>query len=76
MKVFDSLGHEVTNLVSEEMRPGTYTRQWNAEGKPSGTYFIVWRQDRLPKRKNSFSLNRLTAANRTQTLTIVFLKQL
>ncbi|MGE5859908.1 MAG: prolyl oligopeptidase family serine peptidase [Ignavibacteria bacterium] len=39
LKVFDSLGKEVTNLVSEEMQPGTYTRQWNAEEEPSGTYF-------------------------------------
>jgi acetyl esterase/lipase len=39
LKVFDSLGQEVSTLVSEEMPPGTYSRQWNAEGLPSGAYF-------------------------------------
>jgi hypothetical protein len=39
LKVFDSLGREVSKLVSEEMLPGTYSRQWNAEGLPSGAYF-------------------------------------
>jgi len=39
LKVFDSLGREVSKLVSEEMLPGTYSKQWNAEGFPSGTYF-------------------------------------
>jgi acetyl esterase/lipase len=39
LKVFDSLGQEVSTLVSEEMLPGTYSRQWNAEGLPSGAYF-------------------------------------
>jgi acetyl esterase/lipase len=39
LKVFDSLGRVVSTLVSEEMLPGTYSRLWNAEGVPSGTYF-------------------------------------
>lgn len=39
LRVFDSLGQEVSTLVSEEMLPGTYSRQWNAEGLPSGAYF-------------------------------------
>jgi hypothetical protein len=39
LKLFDSLGQEVSTLVSEEMLPGTYSRQWNAEGLPSGAYF-------------------------------------
>jgi acetyl esterase/lipase len=39
LEVFDSLGREVSELVSTEMLPGTYSRQWNAEGMPSGVYF-------------------------------------
>jgi acetyl esterase/lipase len=39
LKVFDSLGQEVSTVVSEEMLPGTYSRQWNAERLPSGAYF-------------------------------------
>jgi lysophospholipase L1-like esterase len=39
LNVFDSLGREVSKLVSEEMLPGTYSRQWNSEGLSSGAYF-------------------------------------
>lgn len=39
LTVFDSLGGEVSKLVSGEMLPGSYSRQWNAEGLTSGTYF-------------------------------------
>jgi xylan 1,4-beta-xylosidase len=39
LTIFDSLGREVTKLVSNEMLSGTYSRQWNAEGLSSGTYF-------------------------------------
>jgi hypothetical protein len=38
--VFDSLGREVSKLFSGEMLPGTHSRQWNAEGFTSGTYFF------------------------------------
>jgi acetyl esterase/lipase len=37
--IFDSLGREVSKLISKELLPGTYTRQWNAKGLSSGTYF-------------------------------------
>lgn len=40
LEVFDSLGGKVTELFSEEMLPGTYSQQWNAEGHASGTYFF------------------------------------
>ena len=40
LEVFDSLGRKVSNLISEEMPPGTYSRQWNAEDLSSGTYFF------------------------------------
>ena len=39
LKVYDALGREVSILCSEEMLPGQYTRQWNAIGMTSGTYF-------------------------------------
>jgi hypothetical protein len=37
--IFDSLGRELTKLVSEEMLPGIYSKIWNAEGLSSETYF-------------------------------------
>ena len=39
LKVFDLLGRDVANIVSEEMQPGNYSRQWNASDLPSGIYF-------------------------------------
>ena len=41
LEVFDSLGRQVSKLISGEMLPGTYTRRWNAEGLPSGIYFFL-----------------------------------
>ncbi|MGB9591074.1 MAG: T9SS type A sorting domain-containing protein [Candidatus Kryptoniota bacterium] len=39
LKIFDLLGKEVASLVAEELSGGTYTKQWNTEGLPSGVYF-------------------------------------
>lgn len=39
LKVFEVIGREVTTIVSEELSAGSYTRQWNGEGKASGVYF-------------------------------------
>jgi len=39
LKVFDALGREVAVVLAEEMPAGSYSRQWNAAGLPSGIYF-------------------------------------
>ena len=39
LKIFDVKGCEVATVVSEEMAAGNYSRQWNADGLPSGVYF-------------------------------------
>jgi hypothetical protein len=39
LKIFDALGREIANIVSEELSSGNYSRQWNATGLPSGVYF-------------------------------------
>ncbi|MHB8930875.1 MAG: Kelch repeat-containing protein [Melioribacteraceae bacterium] len=44
LKVFDSIGREITELVNEEKTPGKYQVSWNGEDKngnsvPSGIYF-------------------------------------
>jgi ligand-binding sensor domain-containing protein len=39
LKVFNILGREVADIVSEEMSPGTYSRQWKAGNLSSGIYF-------------------------------------
>ena len=39
LKIFDLLGKEVASIVSETLSAGSYSRQWNASGLPSGVYF-------------------------------------
>lgn len=39
LKIFDVLGKQVSDVVSEELFPGNYSRQWNASDMPSGMYF-------------------------------------
>ena len=39
LKVFDLLGRDVATILSEELSPGVYSRQWNAAAMPSGVYF-------------------------------------
>lgn len=37
--VYDVMGREVEKLFTGELMRGDYSLQWNAENKPSGTYF-------------------------------------
>ncbi len=39
LKVFDIIGREIETIASEELSPGTYSRQWNAANMSSGIYF-------------------------------------
>jgi hypothetical protein len=39
LKVFDSLGQEVTTLVNNDQSPGIYEINWNASALASGAYF-------------------------------------
>jgi len=39
LKVYDGTGREVVTVVSEYLPAGSYTKQWNANGLPSGSYF-------------------------------------
>ena len=39
LKVYDVLGKEVTTLVNEPFKPGSYQLTWDATGLPSGVYF-------------------------------------
>lgn len=39
LKIFDALGREVNELISEELSAGTYQIQWDASGEPSGVYY-------------------------------------
>ncbi len=37
--IYDLLGREVTTLVNEELRPGTYEADWDGSNLSSGVYF-------------------------------------
>ncbi len=46
IKIYNSLGKEITTLLDKELSPGNYSVFWNAKDKlgnmlPSGIYFIV-----------------------------------
>lgn len=41
--IFDLLGREVSTLLSEELPPGNYARQWSGKGLTSGVYFYQLR---------------------------------
>jgi photosystem II stability/assembly factor-like uncharacterized protein len=38
LKIYNMLGQEVANLISQELNAGTYTIDWNPQGLPSGVY--------------------------------------
>ena len=39
LKVYDILGHEITTLVNEQLKPGTYEVDWDGTNYPSGVYY-------------------------------------
>jgi hypothetical protein len=40
LKIFDISGREVASIINGRWSMGMHTVEWNAEGLPSGTYFI------------------------------------
>ncbi|HEV8539175.1 MAG TPA: S8 family serine peptidase, partial [Bacteroidota bacterium] len=51
LKVYDVLGREVATIVSEELKPGVYTRGWDASGMASGAYYYRLTAGRLVETK-------------------------
>ncbi|MBA7698042.1 hypothetical protein ES703_106716 [subsurface metagenome] len=43
--VYDLLGNEVTRLLDEELDPGRKVVTWDAQGMPTGIYFIMLERD-------------------------------
>jgi hypothetical protein len=39
LKVFDLIGREMARIVSENIPAGSYSKQWNTVGLPSGVYY-------------------------------------
>jgi uncharacterized delta-60 repeat protein len=40
LAIYDILGREISTLVNEQLKPGTYEVDWNASNFPSGVYFF------------------------------------
>ncbi len=51
LKVFDILGREIEQLVNEELMPGKYTYQWNADRLASGIYWYILQTDNYKETK-------------------------
>ena len=43
IKIFDILGREISTLVNEQLKPGTYEVDWDGSGFTSGVYFYTMR---------------------------------
>jgi hypothetical protein len=39
LKIYDALGQELATLVNGQLNAGTFTKEWDASGESSGTYF-------------------------------------
>jgi hypothetical protein len=39
LRIYDILGREVSTLVNEQLKPGTYEVEWDGSNYPSGVYF-------------------------------------
>jgi hypothetical protein len=39
LKIYDILGHEVETLINAQLKPGSYTAEWNAGNFSSGVYY-------------------------------------
>jgi len=46
LEIFDVLGREITTLVNEALKPGTYEAEWDGQDYPSGVYF--YRLEAMP----------------------------
>jgi hypothetical protein len=49
--IYDITGREVTTLVNESLKPGTYEAEWNAADYPSGVYFYKLVSERFSEVK-------------------------
>ena len=45
LTIFDILGREVTTLVNEQLKPGSYEVEWNGSNYASGIYFYTLKTD-------------------------------
>ncbi len=51
LKIYDTLGNEISTLISNKLNAGTYTINWNANGLSSGIYFYQMTTDNFTDTK-------------------------
>ncbi len=59
--IYDILGREVSVLLNEELKPGTFEVEWNASNYPSGVYFY----------QLSISNDQLTVKSETRKMVLI-----
>ena len=64
LRVFDVLGREVATVFSGTLSAGSYTKQWNAEGSPSGVYFYHLQAGPLSETKKLLLLKVIPRSSR------------
>jgi hypothetical protein len=51
LTVYDVVGREIASLIDESMPAGTFQKQWNAEGMPSGVYYYRFQAGQFTETK-------------------------
>ncbi|MBK8549511.1 MAG: T9SS type A sorting domain-containing protein [Ignavibacteria bacterium] len=51
LTIFNTLGEELSVLVNDNLKPGVYEAEWNAEDYPSGVYFYSLTTDSFKEAK-------------------------
>lgn len=51
LKIYDLLGREISTLVNEQLKPGSYSVDWDASGYASGVYFYSLVTDQYTETK-------------------------
>ncbi len=54
--IYDALGHEISILLNEKLKAGTYEVEWNASGYPSGVYFYQLKTEEFTDTKKMILL--------------------
>lgn len=52
--IYDVLGREISMLVNDELKPGSYEVNWDARNYPSGIYFCIMRVSELSGKTNNY----------------------
>ncbi len=54
--IFDVLGQQITELINQQLSPGTYEVEWNASDYPSGIYFYTLKTESFNQSKKMMLL--------------------